>query len=152
MYFDTRRIKSIANTGYLGEVFNAKDYAYRYWIHFVYEIYTSNQTQDMTIQLNTDKNINGTETFTASYIAQIESELGRFSDHITRIEVHLSDEDGQKDGPNTKRCLLEARLEHRQPIAVSSQADTLDQAISGALDKLTASLNSIMGKLSNHPS
>ncbi len=104
----------------------------------------------MTIQFNTDKNINGTEEFTAPYIAQIESELNRFSDHITRIEVHLSDEDGHKEGLNAKRCLLEARLEGRQPIAVSSQADTHDQAVSGALDKLTASLDTIMDKLSNH--
>jgi hypothetical protein len=104
----------------------------------------------MTIQFNTDKKISGTETFTAPYVAQIESELSRFSTHITRIEVHLSDEDGDKDGLNSKRCLLEARLEHRQPIAVSNQADTLDQAVGGALDKLTASLDTIMGKLSNH--
>lgn len=104
----------------------------------------------MTIQFNTDKNINGNETFTAPYVAQIESELSRFSDHITRIEVHLSDEDGNKDGLNSKRCLLEARVENRQPIAVSNQAHTLDEAVGGALDKLTASLDTIMGKLSNH--
>jgi hypothetical protein len=102
----------------------------------------------MTIQFETDKNINGTEPFTAPYVAQIESELGRFSDRITRVQVHLSDEDGHKDGLNTKRCLLEARLERRQPIAVSNQADTLDQAIGGALDKLTASLDTIIGKRS----
>lgn len=104
----------------------------------------------MTIQINTDKNISGTEALSAQYEAQIESELSRFSDHITRIEVHLSDENGHKDGVNTKRCLLEARVEGRQPIAVSNQADTLDQAMDGALVKLTASLDTIMGKLSNH--
>ena len=104
----------------------------------------------MIIQFNTDKNTNGSEEFTAPYIRQIESELDRFSDNITRIEVHLSAEDGHKDGVNAKRCLLEARIEHRPPIAVSSQADTHDQAISGALDKLNASLDTIMDKLSNH--
>jgi ribosome-associated translation inhibitor RaiA len=104
----------------------------------------------MTIQFNTDKNIAGAENFATPLEAQIESKLSRFSDHITRIEVHLSDEDGSKNGLNTKRCLLEARLEHRQPIAVSSQANTIDQAIEGALDKLTASLDTIMGKASNH--
>lgn len=104
----------------------------------------------MTIQFNTDKSIAGTENFTAPYVAQIESELSRFSDHITRIEVHLSDEDGHKEGLNTKRCLLEARLERRQPIAVTNYSNSYDQAIGGALDKLTASLDTIMGKLSNH--
>ncbi len=104
----------------------------------------------MTIQFNTDKNINGTEKFAAPYVTQIEAELRRFSHYITRIEVHLSDEDGNKDGHNTKRCLLQARLERRKPIAVSNQADTLDQALGGALDKLTASLTTIIDKLVNH--
>jgi ribosome-associated translation inhibitor RaiA len=103
----------------------------------------------MKIQFNTDKNVNGSEAFTAPYIAQIEAELSRFSDHITRIEVHLSDEDGPKEGFSTKRCLLEARLEGRQPIAVSNQADSHEEAVGGALDKLIASLDTIMGKLSN---
>jgi ribosome-associated translation inhibitor RaiA len=104
----------------------------------------------MTIQFNTDKNVNGTEAFIAPYLVQIESVLSRFSERITRLEVHLSDENGTKSGLNTKRCLLEARLEHRQPIAVSSQADTLDQAMDGALVKLTATLDTIMGKLNSH--
>jgi len=104
----------------------------------------------MTIQFNTDKNINGNEEFTAPYVAQIEDELSRYSDQITRIEVHLSDEDGNKNGLNAMRCMIEARLEGRQPIAVTNQADTREQAVAGALDKLTASLNTIMGKLSNH--
>jgi len=103
----------------------------------------------MTIQINTDNNINGSEELTAPYVAQIESELNRFSEHITRIEVHLSDENGHKGGHNTKRCLLEARLELRLPIAVSNQANTLDQAVDGALVKLTSSLDTIMSKMSN---
>ncbi len=104
----------------------------------------------MTIQFNTDKNINGNEEFTAPYLAQIESELSRYSDQITRIEVHLSDEDGNKNGLNAMRCMIEARLEGRQPIAVTNQADTHDQAVSGAIDKLATSLYTIIGKLSNH--
>jgi hypothetical protein len=34
----------------------------------------------MTIQFNTDKNINGNEEFTAPYVAQIEDKLSRYSD------------------------------------------------------------------------
>ncbi|HTO15438.1 MAG TPA: hypothetical protein VLZ83_06690 [Edaphocola sp.] len=90
----------------------------------------------MTIQFNTDKNLNGTEEFTAPFINQIEDELKRFSSHITRIEVHLSDENGKKEGLNDLRCLMEARMEGRQPIAVSNQADTSEQAVSGAIGKL----------------
>ena len=104
----------------------------------------------MTIQFNTDKNIDGNEEFTAPYVAQIEEELSRFSHQITRIEVHLSDEDGNKDGLHAMRCMIEARVEGRQPIAVTNQSDTSDQAIGGALDKLSTSLDTIFGRLSNH--
>jgi ribosome-associated translation inhibitor RaiA len=104
----------------------------------------------MTIQFNTDKNVNGKGEFAAPYIALIEAELSRYSQQITRIEVHLSDEEGSKNGLKAKRCLLEARLEGLKPIAVSHQADTIDQAISGALDKLKTSLETILGRLGNH--
>lgn len=104
----------------------------------------------MIIQFNTDKNIEGTESFVAPFIGQIEDELKRFSSHITRIEVHLSDENGKKEGINDMRCLLEARLEGRQPIAVKNQADTIEQAISGAIDKLKVSLTTILGHNTNH--
>lgn len=104
----------------------------------------------MTIQINTDKTINGDEKHRASYNAMIAESLKRFSSHITRIEVHLSDENGKKDGFNDIRCLIEARLEGRQPIAVTYQADTNKEALSGAIDKLQASLETILGHLRNH--
>ena len=104
----------------------------------------------MTIQFNTDKNITGSEELRAPLIELISMELDRFSEHITRLEVHLSDENGYKDGPNDIRCLLEARLEGRQPIAVTNNANTHEQAVEGALEKLTTSLNTIVGRLRNH--
>ena len=103
----------------------------------------------MTIQFNTDKNINGKEAFTAPYVAQIEDELSRYSSQISRVEVHLSDEDGSKSGIGSIRCMIEARVEGRQPISVTNQADTHDQAVGGALDKLTTSLDTILSRLSN---
>lgn len=104
----------------------------------------------MKIQFNTDKNISGSEESTAPLTALITDELSRFSEQITRIEVHLSDEDGNKDGLKTKRCLLEARLQGRQPVAVKNQADSNEQAVSGAIDKLKSSLETILGRLRNH--
>lgn len=103
----------------------------------------------MTIQFNTDKNITGSEEFTTPYIFQIEDALSRFSDRITRIEVHLSDEDGSKNGAGTRRCMLEARIQGRQPIAVTHTANTYGQAVSGAVNKLKAALDTILGRLMN---
>lgn len=36
--------------------------------------------------------------------------LSRFSQQIKRVEVHFSDEDGNKGGINDKRCMVETRL------------------------------------------
>jgi hypothetical protein len=102
----------------------------------------------MKIQFNTDKNSSGSEKFIAPYLTQIEQELSRFSDRITRIEVHLSDEDGNKEGNDTKRCLMETRLKGRHQIGIINYADTNDMALSGALEKLTSSLDKAMDKLS----
>jgi ribosome-associated translation inhibitor RaiA len=98
----------------------------------------------MTIQINTDKNIAGNEKLIAYFTTIIVDELVRVSDHITRIEIHLSDEDGNKNGQNGKRCLLEARLENRQPVAVSSHANTVEKAVNNALDKLKTSMETMI--------
>ena len=82
--------------------------------------------------------------------AAVERTLGHLGEHITRVEVHLSDENGKKGGSHDKRCMMEARLEGRQPIAVTHEAQTIDQAIDGAADKLKSSLDHTLGRLSDH--
>jgi len=69
--------------------------------------------------------------------------------YITRVEVHLSDENAGKAGSHDKRCMIEARLEGHQPIAVTDEAETLGQAIGGAAEKLKHSLDHTLGRLSN---
>jgi hypothetical protein len=61
----------------------------------------------------------------------VESALSRVSDHIMRVEVHLSDENSVKDSQDDMRCMMETRLESRQPVAVTHQAATLDEAVEG---------------------
>jgi len=104
----------------------------------------------MIIQLNTDKNLAGTEKLSAYLNSYISEELSRFSHQITRVEVHLSDVNGPKEGLNDKRCLIEARLEGMKPIAVSNNANTHEQAIEGAIEKLKTSLDSMLGRIRNH--
>ena len=101
----------------------------------------------MQIQINTDHNIEGHEALTARVSSVVESALSLVSDHITRVEVHLSDENSAKGGQHDKRCLMEARLEGRQPIAVTHQAATLDEAVDGAADKLARSIDSDLGRM-----
>ncbi len=101
----------------------------------------------MQIQINTDRNIKGHETFTSKISGEVESALSRFSKHITRLEVHLSDENGEKKGLDDKRCVIEARLERRQPIAVTHQADTLDKAVEGAVAKVIKLIENTLDRL-----
>ena len=46
--------------------------------------------------------------------------------------------------------MIEARLEGMKPIAVTNNADTQEQAVTGAVEKLKSSLNTIQGRLRNH--
>ena len=94
----------------------------------------------MKILINTDKTIVGDKGHQDIYSELIEKKLSRFRSHITRIEAHFSDQNGKKEGYNNILCTLEARIEGRQAIAVSDQADTTSHALSGAIDKLKASL------------
>jgi ribosome-associated translation inhibitor RaiA len=103
----------------------------------------------MHIQINTDRNIEGREKLAAWVSGTVEDALGRFSEQITRVEVHLSDENSSKSGPNDKRCMMEARLKGRQPIAVTHEAGNLDQAVQGAADKLSRSIESARGRLND---
>jgi ribosome-associated translation inhibitor RaiA len=73
--------------------------------------------------------------------------LGRFSDRITRVEVHLSDQNSDKSGQDDKRCRMEARLEGRNPTAVTHQAASLGDAVDGAADKLKRALASTWERL-----
>jgi ribosome-associated translation inhibitor RaiA len=100
----------------------------------------------MQIQINTGHNIDGSEALAAEVRGVVERTLSRVGDHITRVELHLSDENSDKSSQNDKRCMIEARLEGRQPIAVTHQAATLDQAVHGAADKLARLIESTLGR------
>lgn len=102
----------------------------------------------MLIQIETDSNIEGDDTLTEQVEAVVRNTLDRLSEQITRVSIHLSDENSDKKaGAEDKRCLLEARLAGLQPISVSHQAATLEQAVDGAVQKLKRSLDSTLGRL-----
>jgi len=104
----------------------------------------------MKIQVNTDDNIAGREALASHVSATVQKALDRFREHITRVELHLSDENSAKNGKvdaGDQRCLLEVRLEGRQPVAVTDQAATLHQAVQGAADKMARLLDTTFGRL-----
>ena len=96
----------------------------------------------MQVLTNTDRNIAGSEALSAQVETSVTDALGRLSEQVTRVEVHLSDENSHKGGADDKRCLMEARLEGRPPTAVSHRAPSVQLAIDGAAAKLARVIES----------
>lgn len=102
----------------------------------------------MQVQINSDRHIQADERLAEFVRDTLKNKLNRFAAHLTRIEVHLSDENsGVKHDGDDKRCLLEARFEGQDPIAVTDNAATVGQAVTGAADKLQRKLSSLVGRL-----
>jgi ribosomal subunit interface protein len=104
----------------------------------------------MKVQINTDKNIEGSERLESYFSSEIEKVLARFDDKVTRIEVHFGDENSTKSGFGDKRCIIEARPANMQPIAVTEHSDSIEKAFNGALDKIKKVLNTTFDKQKAH--
>lgn len=100
----------------------------------------------MHIEVTTDHNVDGSETRTGQVVAEVETALARFGDHLTRVEVHLADENAGKGGATDKRCKIEARPAGQQPVAVTHHGATVDEAVGGALRKLRSALDRRFGR------
>jgi ribosome-associated translation inhibitor RaiA len=100
----------------------------------------------MQVQVNTDDHIQGGESLAQWITDESKSRLSRFQDHVTRLEVFLSDLDAGKSGANDKRCRIEARVTGRQPITVTDEADKMANAFIGAVDKLARALDTDLGR------
>jgi hypothetical protein len=104
----------------------------------------------MQVRFNTDDQIVGRDELARRVEAEVGDALDRFSDRITRVEIHVSDENSARKRSSAggdKRCLIEARLAGRQPVATSHIAATIDDAVSGASEKLKRLLDGLLGKL-----
>jgi hypothetical protein len=100
----------------------------------------------MKIQVNVDKNLDRTLVTVEHIEAVVADALSIFRDRITRVEVHLRDESAGRTTTRDKRCTIEARVSGEQPLAVVSNADTVDEAITGATAKLRRALESNFGR------
>ncbi len=101
----------------------------------------------MQIHVNTDKTIERHAGLDDHVNTVVSTALNRFGEHISRVEVHLSNNNAQKSADGEIRCTMEARINGYQPIAVSDHDATLHQAISGAVEKLKRSIDSTLERL-----
>ena len=103
----------------------------------------------MQVQVHTDNHIKGSEELVKKVEGEVLGVIDRFIDQLTRVEVHLNDLNGAKGGDHHMRCVMEARISGHQPAAVSCEAATLDEAVTGAAVKLEHSLEHTLGKLAH---
>ncbi len=105
----------------------------------------------MQVQVNTGNGLGNGEALERWADGFLQQALQRFAQDLSRIEVQLSDENGDaKGGTADIRCTLEARLNGREPVAVHNHAGNQDLAIRGAAEKLAHALDHIFGKLDRH--
>lgn len=102
----------------------------------------------MRIQINTDNRLGSANELRELAESTVRSTLSRFGEAVTRVEVHLTDANAHKSGEDDKRCVIEARLSGRDPVAVAHNASVFEQAISGASAKLLRRLDKELGRLS----
>ena len=101
----------------------------------------------MQINVNTDNTITKHQGLDEHVETVVRSAIGRFGDHVTRVDVHLSDENKEKKADGGNSCMLEARLAGVAPIVVHEHAVDLHQAINNAGGKLARALDSAIGRL-----
>jgi ribosome-associated translation inhibitor RaiA len=103
----------------------------------------------MQIQVNSDKHISMHAALSTFIEGRLRHVLDRFEGQLTRIEVHLSDENGNKSGSQDKRCLLEARPKRYQSLIVTNDSPEVTTAVSGAVEKMQRLLETTFGRLSH---
>ncbi|MBA3056480.1 MAG: HPF/RaiA family ribosome-associated protein [Gammaproteobacteria bacterium] len=101
----------------------------------------------MQVQVNTDDHIQGGEALAQWVRDEANTRLTRFKDHVTRLEVYLTDVDGAKSGVNDKCCRLEARIVSRQPVTVTAEADKMAAAFIAAVEKLARAMDTDLGRV-----
>lgn len=100
----------------------------------------------MHVHTSTDRHVNGNAALAAQVESIVTATLQRFGSQLTRVDVHLTDENGGKGGDADKRCVMEARLERLPPMAVTHDAATVEAAIDGAVGRLERAIDHTLGR------
>ncbi len=103
----------------------------------------------MEVQINTANNLDGRQALNDRLEATVRDRLSRFEGRLTRIELHVGDVNAERSAGGDIRCQIEARPAGLDPVSVSDQSDSVDQAATAALAKLTTALERTFGRTSN---
>jgi len=99
----------------------------------------------MQVQVHTDNHILSDLRLQEYAEGAVAGAFERFADRVTRVEIHLADENGSKEGGSV-RCSLEVRLAGHEPVGVTHQETHVKEALAGALNKASKVLGGILGR------
>ena len=104
----------------------------------------------MQVQFNSDSSVMGTQNVAERIETQVREKIARFEDRLTRLEIHVRDENGAKGGSDDKACTIEARPRGEAPVSVTAHAADVDAASRQAATKLVKLLDHQFGKAARH--
>jgi ribosomal subunit interface protein len=104
----------------------------------------------MIININTDSNIQNTELLKDHITSVVTDQLKRYQDRISRVEVHLSDQNAHKKTGKDIKCTMEARPDGFDPMTVSEITENLHQSIKVATEKLVFKLQNEFERRRNY--
>ena len=103
----------------------------------------------MEINVNTDNTIDRHQGLDERVRESVESSISRFGEQVRRVDVHLSNQNGQKHEDGDNYCMMEARVSGYAPVVVHAHAENLHLSISNASGKLKRALDSALGRLND---
>ena len=102
----------------------------------------------MQINVHTDHHVKGSLGLAERVEAELADTFARFEKRLTRVDVHLGDEDATKHGADDKRCVIEAHSPGLKPLAVTHHASTVEEAYRGAAEKAERALTTMFDRRS----
>jgi ribosome-associated translation inhibitor RaiA len=100
------------------------------------------------VQVNTSNDVENKDSLDRWASDYLNEHLSRYEQDLTSVEVQMTDENhAAKGGGGDKRCMLEARVNGRAPVAVTAFAEDQNVAFRAATDKLVHALEHVFGKL-----
>jgi hypothetical protein len=100
------------------------------------------------VLVNTSNDVENKDSLQRWASEYLNEHLARYDQDLTSIEVQMTDENhAARGGGVDKRCMLEARVTGRSPVAVTQFAEDQNVAFRGATEKLAHALDHAFGKL-----
>ena len=103
----------------------------------------------MQINVNTDRTIENHQGLDEHVDTVLRAAIGRFEEYLTGVEVHLTNENREKQADGGNACTMEARVRGYQPVVVHDHSNDLRQSIKNASSKLARALDSTIGRLND---